>query len=85
MDEAETWRLIRKVGWDTVPAVRCSVLDCLGRQVAPVPYSVLQEETGLPENTCKRIAEDLVVLGLARRTKGALLACASRTMRTIPA
>ena len=29
MSDAETWRLLRKAGWDSVPAVRCAVLECL--------------------------------------------------------
>jgi hypothetical protein len=65
----ETWRLLKKVGWDSVPAVRCSVLNCLARQDEPVPLSVVQEETDLPERTARRVVEDVVVLGLARREK----------------
>ena len=69
LDEAETWRLIRKVGWDSVPAVRCGVIDCLARQAQPVPLSTLEEETGLPTNTVRKVAEDVVALKLARRFK----------------
>jgi hypothetical protein len=71
VDEAETWRLIRKAGWDSVPAVRCTVLDCLSRQSEPVPLSAIQEETGLPDRTVHRVVEDVVVLGLAKRVKEA--------------
>jgi hypothetical protein len=71
VDAGDAWRLIRKVGWDSVPAVRCAVLDCLGRQTEPVPLSVVEEQTGLPKNTVSRLVEDLVVLDLARRTKDA--------------
>jgi hypothetical protein len=69
VNEEETWRLIRKAGWDSVPAVRCAVLDCLSRQAEPVPMATIQEETGLPDRTAARIVEDVVVLGLARRVK----------------
>jgi hypothetical protein len=69
VDEAEAWRLIRKVGWDSVPAVRCSVIDCLARQDEPIPLATIQEETGLPDRTAARIAEDVVALKLARRFK----------------
>jgi hypothetical protein len=69
VDEAETWRLVRKVGWDSVPAVRCSVLDCLSRHEEPIPLAIIQEETNLPERTVARVAEDLAVLKLARRFK----------------
>jgi hypothetical protein len=71
VDKTETGRLIRKAGWDSVPAVRCAVLDCLARQPEPVPMSTIQEETGLPERTAARVVEDVVVLGLARREKDA--------------
>jgi hypothetical protein len=69
--EAEVWRLIRKAGWDSVPAVRCAILDCLSKQPGAVPLSVIQEETGLPERTAARVVEDVVVLGLAKREKDA--------------
>jgi hypothetical protein len=69
LDEAETWRLIRKVGWDSVPAVRCAVIASLARQGEPIPLSTLEEETGLPDKTVRRVAEDVVALQLARRFK----------------
>jgi hypothetical protein len=69
--EAETWRLITKVGWDSVPAVRCAVIDFLAHQTEPVTFSVIEEETGLPDKTVRRIIEDVVALRLARRTKDA--------------
>jgi hypothetical protein len=71
VDEAETWRLLRKAGWDSVPAVRCAVLECLARQGEPVTLAALEEETGLPKNTVSRVVEDLVVLKLGRRVKEA--------------
>ncbi len=63
VDEAEAWRLIRKLGWNSVPAVRCSVIDCLARQDEPIPLATIQEETGLPERTAARVAEDVVAPG----------------------
>jgi hypothetical protein len=69
LDEAETWRLIRNVGWDSVPAVRCGVIDCLAGQSEAVPLSTLEEGTGLPTNTVRKVAEDVVALKLARRFK----------------
>jgi hypothetical protein len=71
VDQAETWRLLRKAGWDSVPAVRCSLLECLNLQSSPVTLSVLEEETGLPRKTVERLVEDLVVLKLAHRVKDA--------------
>jgi hypothetical protein len=71
LDEAETWRLLRKVGWDSVPAVRCGVIETLSRLGEPVPLSTLEEETGLPDKTVRRVVEDVVALRLARRTKDA--------------
>jgi hypothetical protein len=67
----ETWRLLRKVGWDSVPAVRCSVIDCLARQGGQVPLSTITEATGLPDKTVRRVVEDVVALRLARRVKDA--------------
>jgi hypothetical protein len=69
VNEAETWRLIRKTGWDSVPAVRCSVLDVLARHKEPITLAMIQEETNLPERTIARVAEDIAVLELARRFK----------------
>jgi hypothetical protein len=68
---AETWALIRTTGWDSVPAVRCAVLDCLAGQVAPVPIATIEEQTDLPNRTILRVVEDLVALKLARRQKDA--------------
>ncbi len=69
VDENETRRLIRKTGWDSVPAVRCSVLDVLAHHNEPITLATIQEETNLPERTIARVAEDLAVLKLARRFK----------------
>lgn len=69
VDERETWRLIRKAGWDSVPAVRCSVIHCLSQHTEPIPLATIQEETGLPDRTVARVAEDIAVLKLARRFK----------------
>jgi hypothetical protein len=69
VDEAETWRLLRKIGWDSVPAVRCAVIDALSRLAKPVPLAELEQETGLPDKTVRRVVEDVVALRLARRTK----------------
>jgi hypothetical protein len=66
---SETWQLVRKVGWDSVPAVRCAVIDCLARQPEPVPHALIEEETGLPDKTVRRVVEDVVALRLARRVK----------------
>jgi putative DNA primase/helicase len=71
VSEAEAWRLAHKIGWDSVPAVRCQVIELLSRCAAAVTYSDLQEQTGLPETTVKRVVEDLHVLGLAKRWKDA--------------
>jgi hypothetical protein len=69
VDVDETWRLIRKTGWDSVPAVRCSVLDVLARHKEPVTLALIQEETNLPASTVARVAEDIAVLKLAKRYK----------------
>lgn len=70
VSEAETWRLLRKAGWDSVPAVRCAVLECLSRRgETPATIAELQEETGLPQKTVERVVEDVVSLRLSRREK----------------
>ena len=68
ISEAETWRLLRKTGWDSVPAVRCAVIECLARRAeAPATIAELQEEAGLPQKTIERIVEDIVSLRLAKQ------------------
>jgi hypothetical protein len=69
VSEVETWRLLKKVGWDSVPAVRCAVIDCLAQQEKPVPLAFVEERTGLPSKTVQRVVEDVVALKLAKRTK----------------
>jgi hypothetical protein len=67
----EAWRVTRKVGWDSVPAVRCAVVNCLAGQSEPVTHALIEEATGLPDKTVRRAVEDLVALRLARRMKDA--------------
>jgi hypothetical protein len=68
-DETDAWRLARKVGWDSVPAVRCQVIEMLSAIDEPVTMATVQELTGLPPKTAERVVEDLAVLNMARRTK----------------
>jgi DNA-binding IclR family transcriptional regulator len=63
--------LIRKAGWDSVPAVRCALIHELREAPEPLPISDLEQATGLPDKTTRRVIEDLVALKLARRTKDA--------------
>ncbi len=70
VDETEAWRLAQKVGWDSVPAVRSAVIHLLARlEGSELTRAELQERTGLPETTIRRVEEDLVVLGLAEHRK----------------
>jgi hypothetical protein len=65
----EAWRVTRKVGWDSVPAVRCTVLDCLAREAQPISYATIEENTGLPSKVVERAAQDLIAPRVAKRTK----------------
>jgi uncharacterized membrane protein len=67
--EAEAWRLARKVGWDSVPAVRTSVINLLAEAEGEFTRAQIVEKSGLPETTVRRVVEDLVVLGLAEQRK----------------
>jgi hypothetical protein len=69
VDETETLRLLRKVGWDSVPAVRTTLAKSLRHAQEPLTLAQIQEVTGLPDKTVARAAEDLVALKLATRTK----------------
>jgi hypothetical protein len=71
VDEREAWRLARKLAWDSVPAVRTAVMGMLAAaDGGELTRAELQERTGLPETTVRRVEEDLVVLGLAQHRKG---------------
>lgn len=53
-----------------MPAVRSAVIHLLARQEgASLTYAELEEKTGLPSTTVRRVVEDLVVLGLADQRK----------------
>lgn len=68
--EERAWRLARKTAWDSVPAVRSAVIHMLSRaEGMSLSYAELEERTGLPSTTVRRVVEDLVVLGLADRRK----------------
>jgi hypothetical protein len=69
VDETKTLRLLRQVGWDSVPAVRTTLAKSLRHAHEPLTLAQVQEATGLPEKTVARAAEDLVALKLAARTK----------------
>jgi hypothetical protein len=69
VDADESWRLARKIGWDSVPAARYQVIGLLAHDGGVVTNAVLQEETGLPATTINRVVEDLVALGLVDRWK----------------
>lgn len=70
VSEDRAWRLARKVGWDSVPAVRSAVIHLLSRQEGvSLTYAEIEEKTGLPKTTVRRVVEDLVVLGLATQRK----------------
>jgi hypothetical protein len=69
VSQDETWRIVRKAGWDSVPGVRRAVIDVLSRQTEPVAHAVIEEESGLPNKVVGRAVEDLVALELARRQK----------------
>lgn len=46
------------------------MIRLLSRQDDELTRAELQEKTGLPETTIRRVVEDLVVLGLAEHHKG---------------
>jgi NrS-1 polymerase HBD domain/IclR helix-turn-helix domain len=69
VEEDEAWRLAQKVGWDSVPAVRTSLLRILSTAECALSRAQVQERSGLPESTVRRTEEDLVVLGLVDRHK----------------
>ncbi|HST24417.1 MAG TPA: hypothetical protein VLJ76_00345, partial [Gaiellaceae bacterium] len=68
---AETWRLVCKVGWDSVPAVRHAVIKQLAQADEPLVMAEIEQATGLPQKTTQRVVEDLVALKLAAREKDA--------------
>jgi hypothetical protein len=69
VEESEAWRLAQKVGWDSVPAVRTTLLRILLTAECALSRAQLQERSGLPDTTVRRVEEDLVVLGLADHRK----------------
>jgi len=69
VEGSEAWRLAQKVGWDSVPAVRTSLLRILSTAECALSRAEVQEFSGLPETTVRRVEEDLVVLGLVDRRK----------------
>jgi hypothetical protein len=70
VEEDDALDLVRKVGWDCVPAVRTTVMAALARRGGlSATRAELEEETDLPSSTVRRVEEDLGLLGLVDRTK----------------
>jgi hypothetical protein len=69
VDRQETWRLLDKAGWDSVPAVRKTILRCLHSAQLSLSHAQIEEGTGLPQTTISRTVEDLQLLDLVHRSK----------------
>jgi hypothetical protein len=70
VDSAERWRLLRKIGFDSIPATRRRLLVLLHGTLDPIETANAAEELGLPTTTARRAFEDLAAHGVAERIKG---------------
>jgi hypothetical protein len=69
VEPSEAWRLVRKAGWDSVPAIRTTIIDYLLEQTGPAETATLNEKLSLPKTTIDRTIDDLHVLDLLHRRK----------------
>jgi hypothetical protein len=64
IEEPEAWRIVTKLGLDSIPAIRRSVIDFLAVQAVPVGSSEVAEACRYPKTTAERALEDLVAHGV---------------------
>jgi DNA-binding MarR family transcriptional regulator len=69
LTEPEALERVVRLGYDCVPPRRLAVLRLLDGAAA-MQTPELSERVGLPTSTCRRVLEDLAVLGLVEREAG---------------
>jgi hypothetical protein len=70
--EQDAWRVVTKVGLDSMPALRRTMLDQLARRTEPCDTTTLAQAARHPTTTTRRALEDLTAHGVVNReTQGA--------------
>jgi hypothetical protein len=59
VDEAEAWQTVQRLGLDSIPAIRRSVIEHLASQTVPAHSTWVAEACGYPRTTAERTLEDL--------------------------
>jgi hypothetical protein len=67
IDRAEAWRVVERVGLDSMPALRRRVLDVLLASADELPTPKIAEATSHPTSTVRRTLQDLAGHGIAER------------------
>lgn len=71
LDDIEAWRVTRKAGLDSMPAIRRQILELLlvAHEAADEPYTTaaIGEACGLPTQTARRALQDLTAHGVTQR------------------
>jgi hypothetical protein len=66
----EDWRVVNKLGLDSIPATRRSVLEYLVDRQGLAPTNEIAEACGYPTRTAERALEDLTAHGVAHCKRG---------------
>lgn len=67
--EADVWRIITKLAWDSIPDLRRRLLNQLRAGHSDLYTADLVALTGVPRTTAERTLEDLALLGLVEGHK----------------
>ena len=70
LDRASAWHLVRRVGLDSIPKLRRSILDYLARVLATPSTTEVAEYVEHPTRTTRRALEDLAAHRVVRRIAG---------------
>jgi hypothetical protein len=68
--EAERWRLVFKIAFDSMPALRQRIFHYLHKQDVPMSTNDVSVGIQHPANTTRRALEDLEAHGIVTRSKG---------------
>jgi hypothetical protein len=70
LERAQAWKMVRRIGLDSIPKLRGAILDYLAGQSFPATTTAVAEKVDHPTRTTRRGLEDLAAHQVVTRTPG---------------